>query len=163
MQSCLFCLHRFCLPCSVRHDILCALCVYLDLIIVLALIIVQRKLYGLNCAALQLRQFRLASTISILAMPTLLGEAGREHDARVLRYSYIFICYNRPYNVGICDMHCFIIAGCPSLTCTDVLQCCMYKQCLAARSNQHGLIRYIAHRSAELHPSGFAIGQSINA
>ena len=122
MQSCFFCLHRFCLPRSIRHDILCAFCVYLDLVIVLALIIVQRELYGLNCAALQLRQFRLASTISILAAPPLLSISGREHYARVLRHSYRFICYNRPYNVSICDMHCFVIVGCPGLTCTNVLQ-----------------------------------------
>lgn len=122
MQSRLFSLHRFCLAGSIGHHILSAFGVYLDLIIVLALIVVQCKLDGLNCAALQLRQFRLASTISILAVPPLFGEAGREHDTCVLRYSYRFICHNRTYNVGVCNMYCFIIVRCPSLACTDVLQ-----------------------------------------
>lgn len=116
MKSRLFGLHRLRLASGIRHHVLCAFGVYLDLIVVLALIIIQCKLYGLNRAALQLRQFRLASTVSVLAVPPLLGEPGREHDARVLRYSYRFICHNRTYNVGVCDMHCFVIVGCPSLT-----------------------------------------------
>ena len=122
MQSRLLSLHRFCLAGGIGHHILSAFGVYLDLIIVLALVVVQRKLDGLNCAALQLRQFCLTPTISILAVSPLLGEAGREHDTCVLRYSYRFICHNRTYNVGVCNMHCFIIVRCPGLTCTDVLQ-----------------------------------------
>ena len=122
MQRCLFGLHRFGLAGGIGHHILRALCIHLYFIVVLALIVVQRKLDGLNCAALKFRQLCLTPAVFILALLPMLCIAGGEHYARVLRNSYRSVSYDRTYDIGISNVYCFITVGRPGLTRAYVLQ-----------------------------------------